>query len=371
MTEALRLHHAASEMKPTEPNQTVLPLRASKLTEDGRLQWHTTGLEAVTNGTAAVVTLGGGQGTRLGFAGPKGAYSIGLPSQATLFELFAQRIARVQTLATARALEQGLPLPPGGPKVPWLVMTSPLNHDETVAFFELKEWFGLEESQVYFFQQGARPALSNDKLLILDGRGHVAEVPDGNGGIYSALLSSGLLNTIEEAGVKWLHVHSVDNALALTPDPTLLGFTLTHSGSPEVGSSVVRKTRPEEKIGAFAKVAGEVVVLEYSEIPPDLVGAKSDGDLVFSAGNICNHILSVAFVRRAAAAENRYHRAHKKVAQWDWLTQTVVQPSDCNAFKLESFIFDAFRWVLPDSVTAACFPPLTSLVQAGVWRCSA
>jgi UDP-N-acetylglucosamine/UDP-N-acetylgalactosamine diphosphorylase len=300
------------------------------------------------NGSVAVVTLAGGQGTRLGFAGPKGAYSIGLPSKVSLFGLFAQRIVRVQTLAIEWALEHEMALPPGGPRVQWLIMTSPLNHDDTVRFFEGQEWFGLDRTQIQFFQQGTRPALSPEKRLILDGRAHVAEVPDGNGGVYAALLDSGALDKLDAAGVTWLHVHSVDNALTVTPDPVLLGFTAAErgSGTPvvEVGCNVVRKTRASEKIGVFATVDAEVSVLEYSEIPSGLVGATtSKGGLAFGGGNICNHVFSTAFVRRAAEAELRYHRALKKIPLWDWITQSAVQPADRNGYKLESFIFDGFR----------------------------
>jgi UDP-N-acetylglucosamine/UDP-N-acetylgalactosamine diphosphorylase len=87
-------------------------------------------------------------GSRLGFDGPKGAFSIGLPSESSLFELFARRIARVQTLAMEWALERGVPLPPGGPSVKWIVMTSPVNHDDTVNFFDGFGSFGLSKHQV-------------------------------------------------------------------------------------------------------------------------------------------------------------------------------------------------------------------------------
>jgi UDP-N-acetylglucosamine/UDP-N-acetylgalactosamine diphosphorylase len=141
-----------------------------------------------------------------------------------------------------------------------------------------------------------------------------------------------MLDALEKGGVTHLHVHSVDNAMAIVPDPILIGFTAGAPGSPEVGCKAVRKTRASEKIGVFAKVDGSVSVLEYSEIPSHLVGAKDeDGSLKFSSGNVCNHVFTVAFVRRMAVAGNlRYHRAFKKIPVWDWITQEAVQPPEPN-----------------------------------------
>lgn len=130
-------------------------------------------------GEAAVLTLAGGQGTRLGFAGPKGAFKIGLPSNASLFELFGHRIAAVERLAVKAAIEAGDPIPPNGPVVHWLVMTSPSNDEATRQFFTAADYFGRPRSSVKFFVQGTLPAVDFEGRLLLAGPGRLALSPDG------------------------------------------------------------------------------------------------------------------------------------------------------------------------------------------------
>src|SRR5262249_15256643 len=83
----------------------------------------------VAAGEVAVVVVAGGSGTRLGFDGPKGTYPIGPVSAATLFQIHAEKVV-------ARGRRHGKPLP-------FYVMTSPENHDETTRFFAAHDQFGL------------------------------------------------------------------------------------------------------------------------------------------------------------------------------------------------------------------------------------
>ena len=139
------------------------------------------GLEAIRKGEVAALVLAGGQGTRLGFDGPKGMYDIGLPSGRTLFCMVAERIQKLCQLADSA----------GTATIPFYIMTSPLNHDETVTYFEENAYFGLSPDSVQLFQQGMLPCLSNEGKIIMESAGKVAMAPDGNGGIYPSLTKVG------------------------------------------------------------------------------------------------------------------------------------------------------------------------------------
>ena len=50
-----------------------------------------------------------------------------------------------------------------------------------------------------------------------------AMAPTGNGAVYGALESSGILAELEKRGVRTVHQYAVDNVLALPVDPVVVG----------------------------------------------------------------------------------------------------------------------------------------------------
>ena len=319
------------------------------MSSSDRLHFETLGSEEIASGKAAVVILGGGQGTRLGFDGPKGMYDIGLPSGKSLFQLYAERIVRLQQLVSASI--------GGGKKIniPLYIMTSPLNNEITQGFFKQYGYFGLDSKHVHFFQQGTLPALTDDdapdgggKIIMQTGY-TIAEAPDGNGGIYNAMEIAGVLSALEEAMVRSVHVFSVDNAICKVADPLFLGYCLSRRA--DVGNKVVWKRSPEEKVGVVARRGGRTAIVEYSELSEDLAQstAGDTGKLVFGAGNICNHYFTVPFLRKVVTAYRDeptimpYHVARKKIQCADPKSNGSMPPSNRpNGIKLEAFIFDSF-----------------------------
>lgn len=301
------------------------------------------GLEAIGNGEVGVLLLAGGQGTRLGSSAPKGCFDIQLPSHKSLFQLQAERIAKLQELAAKKSGKQVV--------VPWYVMTSGPTRKPTEAFFAEHNFFGLDKANVVFFEQGTLPCISNEGKIMLDAPSRVATAPDGNGGIYAALrapLAKGsdasVVSDLAKRGVKYVHAYGVDNCLVKVGDPVFIGVCLEKQVG--AGVKVVQKTDPAESVGVVAQKNGAFSVVEYSEIPKELSEARDEsGELALRAANIANHFYTVDFLAQQVPsfeAKMAYHIARKKIPTIDLQTGERVKPDTPNGIKMELFIFDVF-----------------------------
>jgi UDP-N-acetylglucosamine/UDP-N-acetylgalactosamine diphosphorylase len=282
------------------------------------------GEDALGRGAVAVVIVAGGQGTRLGFDGPKGCYPIGPVTDRSLFQIHCEKVA-----ALGRRYGRTPPL---------YVMTSDVNHAATEAFFAANDRFGL--SHVRLFRQGTMPAVDAESgAVLLASRDRVALSPDGHGGTLRALRRNGCLDEMRQRRIETIFYLQVDNPLIAVADP---GFVGAHRlAGAEVSSKVVRKTDPAEKVGVVAARDGRQLVIEYSDLPARLAEERRpDGRLAFAAGSIALHVFSLDFVERVAdTAELPYHRARKRVPYVDERGHPV-EPDEPNAIKFEQFIFD-------------------------------
>lgn len=292
------------------------------------------GMAAIQQNQVGVLVLAGGQGTRLGFDGPKGMYDIGLPSSHSLFQMMAERI---QKLCSMAALDGERPC------IPWYIMTSPVNHQQTVQFFQDKNNFGLDDGSVHFFEQGMLPCITEDGKIIMESASKVAMAPDGNGGIYPSLKKSGTLDDMKTRGLKYLHVFSIDNALVKPADPAFVGHCIAEGA--DCGNKVLWKSSAHETVGVLAEKEGKPCIVEYSEISKEMAERTDEnGRLVFGAANICNHFYTLDFINNVIVPNlgNLYHIARKKIPYYDAETMQTVTPTAKNGIKLESFIFDVF-----------------------------
>lgn len=293
----------------------------------------TQGEELIRAGKIACFTVAGGQGSRLGFDGPKGCYPTSCVNEKPLFQLFAESIRKNEMKY--------------GCRVPWYIMTSPLNHDETVAFFEQHDCFGLRRDQIMFFNQGVMPSLdAQSGAMLLSDPIHLATNPDGHGGSFRALHSSGAIDDMKQRGIEHISYFQVDNPHAYVIDPVFLGLhAFAPDSSGEFSSKMVAKASWDEKVGVFCEVDGRTEVIEYSDLDEHLAKqTQSDGRLSFNAGSIAIHAIGVAFIERVLgdpSAALPYHRALKKVPHFDPVTGRPIEPSQNNAVKLEKFVFDA------------------------------
>ncbi|EFX03770.1 udp-n-acetylglucosamine pyrophosphorylase [Grosmannia clavigera kw1407] len=310
--------------------------------------WQTAGLDLVAANKVAVVLMAGGQGTRLGSTAPKGCYDIGLPSAKSLFRLQAERIRKVQALAAAQA-----GLAADAVVVPWYIMTSGPTRGPTEAFFQAHDHFGLAPDNVVFFEQGVLPCISNDGKILLESRGRVATAPDGNGGLYQALVASGVLADLQARRVDHVHAYCVDNCLVRVADPVFVGFAAQKDV--DVATKVVRKRSATESVGLILLKNGRPDVVEYSEIDtataealdpnqPAAADANAAPVLKFRAANIVNHYYSRRFLESIPewAADLPHHVARKKIPYADLTTGATVKPTSPNGIKLEQFVFDVF-----------------------------
>ncbi len=288
------------------------------------------GRTLLSQGRVAALTVAGGQGTRLGFDGPKGAFPISPVRNKPLFQLFAESI-----LATSRRC---------GAAVPWYIMTSPHNDTATRRFFAEHNYFGLPGDDVLFFHQGVVPAFDRRGKILLDWPHRIALSPDGHGGTLLALARSGMLADMARRGIEQISYFQVDNPLVYCVDPLFIGLHVSRQS--EMSSKTVTKADDLERVGNFAVAGGKLTVIEYSDLPDTLARARNpDGSRTFDAANIAIHAISLAFVERLTANPASFalpwHIAHKKVPYTDLETGARIEPAEPNAIKLESFIFDA------------------------------
>ncbi len=286
------------------------------------------GLELLGSGRVAIVVVAGGQGTRLGYSGPKGAFPLGPVSERSLFALQAQKI---------RGLSRR-----SGQSIPWYIMTSDATDASTRALFEAENHFGIEPDRVRIFRQGMLPAWDFDGKLILEAPHRIAESPNGHGGALTALAEAGVLDHMADQGIDRLFYYQVDNPLVEMADPVYLGFH-EKSGA-EMSCKVVRKIDPMEKVGVVAQSGDLPSVIEYTELSEALRNARdADGKLLYWAGNIAIHIFNLDFLRRIARESDRLLPVHAsaKTIQSVNSGPKARASRGPNGYKLERFVFDA------------------------------
>lgn len=282
------------------------------------------GEEQMRKGHVAVLLVAGGQGSRLGFDGPKGAYGIGPVSDRPLFYFHARKIVRL-----ARVY---------GKPVPFYVMTSEVNDAATRACFEDHDYFGLNPADVIFFKQGVWPALDAGGRLILEAPGRIFVSPDGHGGTLTALAKNGCLDDMADRGIKSIFYFQVDNPLVDIADPAFIGLHALRGA--ELSLKLCLKRSPTEKVGAVSVLdSGRCGMIEYSELTPKQAAR-------FKYGSPAIHVFSLAFLKKEARKAMPLHRAHKKIPFVDE-DGKLVKPDAPNGYKFEKFIFD----VLPDAKT--------------------
>ena len=299
----------------------------SKLSKEQYEEYRKIGAQKIKDGKLAVVTMAGGQGTRLGHTGPKGTYDLGLDTHKSIFEILCD------TLKEAREEYKV--------DIPWYIMTSDENNAETEAFFKKHDYFGYPESCITFFKQGKLPMLSTEGKILLNEKNEIKEAADGHGGIFQSMLKDGVIYDMNARGIEWVFIGGVDNVLVKMVDPVLIGLS-EKKHVLAAGKSLV-KAGPKEKVGVFCKKNGKPSVIEYSEISEEMAAeTKEDGELKYGESHILCNLFNIKAIEKISKLQLPYHVAFKKAKYLD-NNGNVVSPDKPNAYKFEAFLFDAFE----------------------------
>ena len=302
-------------------------LDKAKLTFEQTQRFDELGSDVVKKGQYAVVTMAGGQGTRLGHNGPKGTFKLDVYGKGKyLFEILVDNLKEANQKY--------------GITINWYIMTSKENNSATIEFLEKNNYFGYDKNFVKIFTQSEMPLIDTEGKLLMGKDYKIREASDGNGGTYSSLRRSGCLADMKEKGIKWVFIGSVDNALLKMVDVTLLGMAIDKGV--QIASKSVVKANPKEKVGVFCKKNGRPSVIEYTEIPDDMSEQVDDnGELVFGESHILCNLFNIDAIERMGNKPLPYHTAFKKATYIDKDGNKVV-PDGPNAYKFEAFLFDAF-----------------------------
>ncbi len=323
------LFNQASESKspsssPAITPASIIPIPRTDPERASHQEARRQGEELIRKNKVAILIVAGGQGSRLGFHGPKGKLAITPVKKKSLFQLFAETIK-----ALSLRYQADLPL---------LLMTNPENHDETRIFFEGNNFWGLSPRRVYFFDQGMLPTLTANGTLILKDETHILTNPDGHGGSLKALHTSGLLGILMNEGFSDLFYCQVDNPLVRIADPVFIGYHRLKEA--EISTKVVRRQNIDEKVGIYGLVNGKPGIVEYSDFPHGEYQATDEaGRPRHWAGNTAIHMISLDFIKRLnhGGFALPFHRAVKKIEYFRENRSKIEE----DGIKFETFVFDA------------------------------
>ena len=304
----------------------ITPLAAMELSEIEARKAHfeEIGVKAIQNGKVGAVLLAGGMGTRLGSDDPKGMYNIGLTKEVFIFQRLIENLLEVVNAT--------------GTYIHLFVMTSDKNDAVTRAFLAEKNYFGYKPEFVHFFVQEMAPATDYDGHVYMESRSKISTSPNGNGGWFTSLQVAGLLDFIHTEGIEWLNIFAVDNVLQRIADPVFVGATIDVKAS--VGSKVVRKSAPDEKVGVMCLEDGKPSIVEYYELTEEMMNAKDEkGDPAYNFGVILNYLFSVNALETIFNGEMPTHVVEKKIPYIDEAGE-LVKPETPNGYKFEGLVLD-------------------------------
>lgn len=312
-----------------EDIQVIKSINKDKLLKEELEKYDELGRNIIKNGKYALVTMSGGQGTRLGYNKPKGEFMVNVyPKPKYLFEILADKLKEENEKYNII--------------IPWYIMTSKENDEEIKNFFLEYKNFGYNPDYIKFFCQENLPLITEDKKIILGENKLIKEAANGNGGIFNSMYKNEILEDMKKRDIKWIFISSIDNILLKVADTTLIG--LAEDKNVEIATKSLERNSPDEKVGAICKKNNKIRVVEYSEMSDEMKNkTNDDGELTFSESHIMCNLFSLKALNELANKKLPYHIAHKKA---DYLNDKgeLVKVDVPNAYKFETFIFDSWTY---------------------------
>ena len=304
----------------------ISPLAAMELSEieSRKAEFEAIGVKAIQNGKVGAVLLAGGMGTRLGSDDPKGMYNIGLTKDVFIFQRLMENLLDVVRLT--------------GTYIHLFVMTSDKNDEATRNFLAEKSYFGYNPEFIHFFMQEMAPATDYDGHVYMESKSKISTSPNGNGGWFTSLKTAGLMELLRKEGIEWLNIFAVDNVLQRIADPVFVGATIEAGAS--VGSKVVRKSAPDEKVGVMCLEDGKPSIVEYYELTDEMMHAKDEkGDPAYNFGVILNYLFNMNALETIFNGEMPVHVVEKKIPYINEAGE-LVKPEAPNGYKFETLVLD-------------------------------
>ena len=302
--------------KKEQIKDTIMPIDyidKMKIQDEEKQELQSIGEQIIKNQHYAIVTMAGGQGTRLGFNGPKGTFKLNIGENGKyIFEILTD------TIKKSNELYGVLPY--------WYIMTSKQNNTQTQNFFQEHDYFGYDKEKIKFFTQGELPVLTKDGQIVIE-KGKIKTASDGNGGVYTSLKKQKIIEDMKQKNIKWVYICGVDNIMVNPIDPIFIGLTIKNNMS--LASKSVAKAYPEEKVGVYCKRNGKPSIVEYMELTEKMrTEHNKAGELIYGEANILSHLLTLDSISKIANQNLKYHLAEKN-----------------NLYKFETFIFDGFEYI--------------------------
>ena len=331
--EILKLYENSKKTNNNSKTYEVSPIfhiEKERLSLEEKIRYSFIGEKIIEDNKYAIVTMAGGQGTRLGYKGPKGTYEIKFSNgcKMSLFEIICKNIQEANRKYKV--------------KIPWYIMLSVDNEKETKRFFREKGYFGYPEDSVKFFVQDTIPLIDINGKIVLQEYYKIKEVSNGNGNVFKAMKRSGIIDKMKEKGIEYVSFAGIDNVLLKNADILFLG--MIHDLKYKIGSKSILKKEPLEKTAVYCLKDGKPSILDYDEIDLELSEKKNEiGQYLYREANMLSHIMTIDAIEIAADKDLPYHRAFKKNPIINEEGMKIV-PTEPNTFKFENFIFDSFKF---------------------------